>query len=78
MQGSKKDEILGVASNRLLRMDLHSGVHLQTWRYSSVKVCSTPNDDFRHDRAGIFNSFVVLGMERQLGGETHDGAVRRR
>ncbi|KAI1288472.1 Uncharacterized protein HDE_09420 [Halotydeus destructor] len=34
---SKKEELLGIASNRIMRMDLHSGDHLKTWRFSTMK-----------------------------------------
>ncbi|KAK9497256.1 hypothetical protein O3M35_004609 [Rhynocoris fuscipes] len=33
----KKDELLGVAYNRIMRMDLNTGDHLKTWRYSTIK-----------------------------------------
>lgn len=36
--GKGKDELLGIANNRLMRMDLHSGDHLKTWRYNTMKV----------------------------------------
>lgn len=36
--GKSKDELLGIANNRLMRMDLHSGDHLKTWRYNTMKV----------------------------------------
>ncbi|XP_014471034.1 PREDICTED: unc-112-related protein isoform X2 [Dinoponera quadriceps] len=32
-----KDELLGIANNRLMRMELHSGDHLKTWRYNTMK-----------------------------------------
>lgn len=35
--GSKKDELLGIASNRIMRMDLTSGDHIKTWMYNTVK-----------------------------------------
>lgn len=34
----KKEELLGVSYNRLMKMDINSGDHLKTWRYSSMKV----------------------------------------
>lgn len=34
--GHKKEELLGVAFNRLMRMDLSTGDHLKTWRYNSM------------------------------------------
>ncbi|XP_046740581.1 unc-112-related protein-like isoform X1 [Diprion similis] len=32
-----KEELLGVANNRLMRMELSSGDHLRTWRYNTMK-----------------------------------------
>ena len=32
--------MLGVASNRMVRMDLHAGDVLQTWRYQNIKAWS--------------------------------------
>lgn len=37
--GHKKEELLGVASNRIMQMDLGTGDHLKTWRYNTMKVC---------------------------------------
>lgn len=36
--GHKKEELLGVAHNRIMRMDINTGDHLKTWRYNTVKV----------------------------------------
>ena len=48
--GHKKDELLGVAFNRIMRMDLHSGDHIKTWRYNNMKVSWTflALDSIRH------------------------------
>ncbi|BFF99297.1 unc-112-related protein [Drosophila madeirensis] len=35
--GHKKEELLGVAQNRIMRMDLSSGDHIKTWRYNNMK-----------------------------------------
>jgi len=35
--GHKKEELLGVAFNRLMRMDLNTGYHIQTWTYNTMK-----------------------------------------
>ncbi|KAK7788445.1 hypothetical protein R5R35_006978 [Gryllus longicercus] len=35
--GHKKEELLGVAFNRLMRMDISSGDHIKTWRYNTMK-----------------------------------------
>ncbi|XP_019627323.1 PREDICTED: fermitin family homolog 2-like isoform X4 [Branchiostoma belcheri] len=36
-RGNKKEDLLGVAFNRIMRMDLHTGDALKTWRYNSMK-----------------------------------------
>uniref|UniRef100_A0A0K8TSF5 Putative mitogen inducible protein product n=1 Tax=Tabanus bromius TaxID=304241 RepID=A0A0K8TSF5_TABBR len=35
--GHKKEELLGVAQNRIMRMDINTGDHLKTWRYNTMK-----------------------------------------
>lgn len=36
--GHKKEELLGVAHNRIMEMDINTGDHLKTWRYNTIKV----------------------------------------
>lgn len=36
--GQKKDELLGVTFNRIMRMEMNSGDHIKTWRYNAMKV----------------------------------------
>ncbi|XP_064624123.1 fermitin family homolog 2-like [Lineus longissimus] len=36
-KGEKKEELLGVAFNRLIRCDMNTGEALKTWRYSAMK-----------------------------------------
>ncbi|XP_038620905.1 fermitin family homolog 3 [Tachyglossus aculeatus] len=36
-KGSRKDEILGIANNRLIRMDLAGGDVIKTWRFSNMR-----------------------------------------
>ena len=36
--GEKKEELLGVASNKIMRMTLNAGDHIKTWRFSTMKV----------------------------------------
>jgi len=36
-KGGKKDEILGISYNRLIRMDMSSGVPVTTWRFANMK-----------------------------------------
>ncbi|XP_034481805.1 unc-112-related protein [Drosophila innubila] len=35
--GHRKKELLGVAQNRIMRMDLNTGDHIKTWRYNTMK-----------------------------------------
>jgi len=45
--GEKKDELLGVGSNRIMRMSLPDGNHIKTWRYSTMKAWNV-NWETRH------------------------------
>lgn len=36
-KGSRKDEVLGIAPNRLIRIDLAVGDVIKTWRYNNMK-----------------------------------------
>ncbi|XP_051951764.1 fermitin family homolog 1 [Xyrauchen texanus] len=36
-RGSKKDDILGISYNRLIRIDMSTGLPVTTWRYSNMK-----------------------------------------
>lgn len=36
--GHKKEELLGVAFNRLMKMDINTGDHLKTWSFNTMKV----------------------------------------
>lgn len=40
LKGSKKEELMAVTFNRLIKMDLHSGDSLKTWRYQNMKTWS--------------------------------------
>ncbi|MEQ2164688.1 Fermitin 2, partial [Goodea atripinnis] len=36
-QGGKKEELIGITYNRLIRMDAHTGDAIKTWRFSNMK-----------------------------------------
>lgn len=36
-KGSKKDDILGVSYNRLIRIDAATGIPITTWRFTNMK-----------------------------------------
>ena len=49
--GEKREELLGVAFNRIMRMSLHNGDHLKTWRFNTIKVSRLGSKalHFRHE-----------------------------
>lgn len=36
-RGSKKDELLGISYNKLIRIDMSTGLPVTTWRFSNMK-----------------------------------------
>ena len=74
--GKGKDELLGIANNRLMRMDLHSGDHLKTWRYNTMKVRYKLNSNVEEKNfLVLIFIYIIPGLERELGSETHDGSI---
>lgn len=70
--GEKKDELLGVSSNRIMRMTLPEGNHLKTWRYSTMKAWNV-NWETRHmmiqfedDKNVIFQVTFLAGDYKWL------------
>lgn len=45
--GHKREEMLGIAFNRVMRLDLNSGDHIKTWRYNTMKAWNV-NWETRH------------------------------
>merc|ERR1719445_2580343 len=45
--GEKKEELLGVGNNKIMRMSLPGGEHIKTWRYSTMKAWNV-NWETRH------------------------------
>jgi len=59
--GEKKEELLGVASNKIMRLTLGAGDHIKTWRFSTMKAWNV-NWETKHmmiqfddDKNVIFN-----------------------
>ncbi|CAL1282744.1 unnamed protein product [Larinioides sclopetarius] len=57
---SRKDELLGIAFNRLMRMDLSTGDHIKTWRYNTMKVWNV-NWEVRQVRVQFEEENVAFG-----------------
>ena len=78
--GEKKDELLGVAANKIMRMSLNAGDHIKTWRFSTMKVYKTIKIYtllIKLILKQIFFCHYFSGMEHQLGDQTHDDSIWR-
>lgn len=51
-KGRRKDEVLGIAPNRLIRIDLSVGDVVKTWRYNNMKQWNV-NWDIRQVRLSV-------------------------
>lgn len=60
-KGSKKDEILGISYNRLIRIDMSSGLPVTTWRFANMKQWNV-NWEIRQvrDLCVIYYNFTCL------------------
>lgn len=76
--GHKKEELLGVAHNRIMRMDIHNGDHIKTWRYNTMKVHYIEFTNRSNSFITVFIVFLSLGMECQLGNQMYDDSIPRR
>lgn len=45
--GHSKDELIGIAHNRIMRLDSNTGDHLKTWRFSTMKAWNV-NWEIKH------------------------------
>lgn len=57
--GKSKDELLGIANNRLMRMDINNGDHLKTWRYNTMKAWNV-NWEVKHMMVQFEEESVVF------------------
>lgn len=73
--GEKKDELLGIAFNRIMRMSLQTGDHIKTWRYNTIKVITI---NFSQHRMILMDLLEIAGLEYQLGNKAHDDPIGRR
>lgn len=58
--GQRKEELLGVAFNRLMRMDLTTGDHIKTWRFNTMKAWNV-NWEVKHMMVQFEEENVVFG-----------------
>lgn len=60
--GQKKDELLGIAPNRIMRMDLNSGDHIKTWRYNTMREWHV-NWEIKHMMIQLDDGKVVFACQ---------------
>ena len=64
--GEKREELLGVASNKIMRLTLNTADHIKTWRFSTMKVCqkyiAATHQHFKSIKiySNIRNNFVAF------------------
>lgn len=62
--GHKKEELLGVAHNRIMRMDINNGDHLKIWRYNTMKVSLVWNSVFNYFLFKMIKiNFLIYSMQ---------------
>lgn len=56
-QGGKKDELIGITYNRLIRMDAGTGDAIKTWRFSNMKQWNV-NWEIKMVRCSLCYAFI--------------------
>ncbi len=64
-KGSRKDEVMGIAPNRLIRIDLGVGDVVKTWRYNNMKQWNV-NWDIKQVTQTFQSPFVFGGGLQDL------------
>ncbi|ETE59816.1 Fermitin family-like 3, partial [Ophiophagus hannah] len=70
-KGSRKDEILGIANNRLIRIDLAIGDVVKTWRYSNMRQWNV-NWDIRQTVHEYIGGYIFLSTRTADRSQTLD------
>ena len=60
--GEKREELLGVAFNRIMRMSLQSGDHIKTWRFNTIKVCICYTKHHNHYSLNVDYNVIYVQM----------------
>ncbi|CAH1126483.1 unnamed protein product [Ceutorhynchus assimilis] len=59
---SKKEELLGVAYNRIMKMDINSGDHQKTWRFNTMKAWNI-NWEIKHMMVQFEEGNIVFSCQ---------------
>ena len=60
--GEKREELLGVAFNRIMRMSLQNGDHIKTWRFNTIKVCICYTKHHNHYSLNVDYNVIYVQM----------------
>ncbi|NP_001408898.1 unc-112-related protein-like [Bombyx mandarina] len=60
--GHKKDEIIGIANNRIMRLDPHTGDHIKTWRFSNMKAWNV-NWEIKHMMVQFEEDNIIFSVQ---------------
>ncbi|XP_073950664.1 unc-112-related protein-like [Choristoneura fumiferana] len=60
--GHRKDEIISIANNRIMRLDPNTGDHLKTWRYSTMKAWNV-NWEIKHMMVQFEEGNIIFSVQ---------------
>lgn len=60
--GHRKDELISIANNRLMRLDPHTGDHIKTWRFSTMKAWNV-NWEIKHMMVQFEEGNIIFSVQ---------------
>ncbi|XP_063539188.1 unc-112-related protein-like isoform X1 [Cydia strobilella] len=60
--GHRKDEVISIANNRIMRLDPSTGDHLKTWRYSTMKAWNV-NWEIKHMMVQFEEGNIIFSVQ---------------
>ncbi|XP_061384404.1 unc-112-related protein-like isoform X2 [Danaus plexippus] len=60
--GHRKDEIISIANNRIMRLDPSTGDHIKTWRYSTMKAWNV-NWEIKHMMVQFEEGNIIFSVQ---------------
>ncbi|XP_045453040.1 unc-112-related protein-like [Melitaea cinxia] len=60
--GHRKDEIISIANNRIMRLDPNTGDHIKTWRFSTMKAWNV-NWEIKHMMVQFEEGNIIFSVQ---------------
>ncbi|XP_013170839.1 PREDICTED: unc-112-related protein-like [Papilio xuthus] len=60
--GHRKDEVISIANNRIMRLDPNTGDHIKTWRYSTMKAWNV-NWEIKHMMVQFEEGNIIFSVQ---------------